>query len=138
MKLQLIVLGFTTSAFVLGGCASPQNAMDFSKQNPIGFSPLQTRTSTPENITLTSFGPEGQQFSGFLIVDDVRQEISGVTPVVYPIDCVVLSGMLTNASSSEKVGFMVSRPNGQLVTLGADRARWFRYHDGSLEIIILP
>jgi hypothetical protein len=128
MKIQIIVLSLTTAALVLGGCASSRQAS--------GFPSLQTRTRTPERITLKTFGPPGQQFSGVLTVDGVRREISGVTPAEYPIECVVLSGVVTNASSSsERFGFEVSRANGQFFTPGTDRVCRFRYHAGSLEIL---
>lgn len=128
MKIQFIVLTLTTAALVLGGCASsPQES---------GFPPLQTRTRTPESITLKTFGPPGQQFSGLLTVDGVHREISGVTPAEYPIECVLLSGVVTNMSSnSERFGFEVSRTNGRFFTPGTDTVCTFRYHAGSLEVL---
>jgi hypothetical protein len=139
MKLQLTTLIPTVAAFIFGGCASSENPMDFSPHNPIGFPPLQMATNIPEHITLRSFGQDGQQFAGFLIVDNVRREISGVTPAEYQFDCVVLSGYLTNKSSVEDIGFVVSRPNGHEISLGnTNKARWFRHHAGRLEIIPVP
>jgi hypothetical protein len=127
MKIQIIILSLT-AAFVLGGCASSRQAS--------GFPPLQTRTHTPERITLKTFGPPGQPFSGLLTVDGVRREISGVTPAEYPLECVVLTGVVTNASGgSQRFGFEVSRANGHFFTPETDRVCWFRYHAGSLEVM---
>jgi hypothetical protein len=69
-------------------------------------------------------------------VDGVRREISGVTPAEYSLECVVLSGVVTNLSSSgERFGFEVSRANGHFFTPGTDRVCWFRYYAGSLEVL---
>jgi hypothetical protein len=133
MKNRIIGLSVATAAFVFSGCASSRDAT--SSRDGKGFPPLQTVSSTPEHIVLKTFGRPGQQFCGFLNVDGVRREVAGVTPAEYPLDCVVVSGVVTNSIPDERFGFEVSRKNGQFYTPGTDRVCVFRYHAGALEIL---
>jgi hypothetical protein len=122
MKTRSMVLSLAAVALLLGGCATAR----------------QAQSSTPERITLKTFGAPGQQFSGVLTVDGVRQDIAGVTPAEYQMECVELSGIVTNASSSKRFGFEVSRKDSQLFTPGTDRVCCFRYHAGVLEVLTAP
>jgi hypothetical protein len=136
MKKHIINLSVVAITLICGGCASYDRTE--------GFVPLRMTRKTPERIVLKTFGSPGQRFSGVLTVDGKRQEISGVTPAEYPLNCVVLIGEVTSLGGDGDFGFMIERQDtpGRFYTpkinvgtpLVREKCR-FRYYAGSMAVM---
>ena len=128
MKMRIINLGLAAMILVVGGCATTQRAEVFP--------PLRVSTK-PEHITLKTVGPSGQSFSAVLMVDDSRQEISGVTPAEFPLECVVLAGKVTKVDGDGSFRFVIERQKipGRFYTPAVKDLQRFRYYSGSIEVL---
>jgi hypothetical protein len=129
-KSLLPTLAVILAAAFLSGCVSHKLAMESPS--------YKLHTTVRSHIVLKTVGLPGQVFNGTLTIDGKTGDISGVSPVEFPLDVCLMTGTLNKVSGDGTLSFEIVHDQnkvyfGSLMHPGSHLR--FGYHDNGVECV---